>query len=297
MSAKPIIEREWERNYGRYDRSGTFWTEEEYQALVEAARNGESLKSIASTLRRGFGAITSRARKVLPAEMTREASNWWEELCIFLEDEPDHDWRAALRDQDEPVLSYADLREIAALDTEDPENVVRTSELSGTSLPRAQNLLATHGANPDRSGLKVLNLLSTTDHLPTRAHATDAGMDLRYAGSEPVTLTPEQQALLPTGIAVAVPEGYTGMICPRSGLSAKHGITIVNAPGIIDHGYTGEIKVCLGIIGTTNTHTIEPGERIAQLVLTPIITPPVRMVDTLDDSERGDGGFGSTGAH
>lgn len=121
-------------------------------------------------------------------------------------------------------------------------------------------------------------------------------MDLRYAGDTPITLTPAQQTLIPTGVAISVPERHVGLICPRSGMSAKHGVTVVNGPGIIDHGYTGEIKVCLGIIGTDNQHTIQSGERIAQFVLTPITTPDIEIVDTLDESERGEGGFGSTGS-
>lgn len=143
--------------------------------------------------------------------------------------------------------------------------------------------------------LRVRNLLLTDTHLPVRAHATDAGIDLKYAGDTPVTLTPSTREMLATGIAVAIPEGWAGLVVPRSGLAAKHGVTVLNAPGLIDPGYRGEVKVILTLVGTTEPYVIQPLDRIAQLVLTPAPAMPVTVVDTLDASERGAGGFGSTG--
>lgn len=129
-------------------------------------------------------------------------------------------------------------------------------------------------------------------HLPTRAHPTDAGLDLRALHD--VTLYASGRAIVPTGISVAIPAGYVGMVCPRSGL-ATQGVTVNNAPGIVDSGYTGELKVIL-INHSRNPWAAKAGDRIAQLVITPIATPGVVEVDGLDDSERGASGLGSTGA-
>ena len=129
--------------------------------------------------------------------------------------------------------------------------------------------------------------------LPARAYADDAGLDL--AASERVVLEPGKRALVPTGIAVAIPEGYAGFVLPRSGLAARHGITILNTPGLVDAGYRGEVQVALHNTDRSESFVIEPGMRIAQLVVQAI--PPVEpvAVDRLPDSARGAGGFGSSG--
>lgn len=130
--------------------------------------------------------------------------------------------------------------------------------------------------------------------LPRYAHAGDAGLDL-YA-REAVTLKPGERALVATGIALAIPYGYAGFVHPRSGLAARHGVTLVNAPGTIDAGYRGEVKV---IVANTDMHepvTVDRGARIAQLVIQRIETADVVDVDTLPDTARGVGGFGSTGS-
>jgi dUTP pyrophosphatase len=128
--------------------------------------------------------------------------------------------------------------------------------------------------------------------VPARAYAGDAGLDL--AACERVELAPGERALVGTGLAVAIPDGHAGFVQPRSGLAAKHGITIVNTPGLVDSGYRGELKVNLLNTDAREAFTVEPGMRIAQLVVVPI--PPVALVevDELPDSERGARGFGSS---
>lgn len=128
--------------------------------------------------------------------------------------------------------------------------------------------------------------------LPTRAYEGDAGLDL--AACESVTLAPGERATVSTGIAVEIPEGYAGFVQPRSGLAARHGIGIVNAPGLIDSGYRGEIRVVLLNTDPSLPFTVEPGMRIAQLVVAPVAS--VRVVEAADlaSSERGSRGFGSS---
>ena len=129
--------------------------------------------------------------------------------------------------------------------------------------------------------------------LPTRAYPGDAGLDL-YALQDGV-LEPGQRASIRTGIAVEIPDGEAGLVLPRSGLAARHGIALVNAPGLIDAGYRGEIRVLLLNTDRDAAFTIGAGDRIAQLVLVPVQTPAVVEVEELEVSERGAGGFGSTG--
>ena len=133
--------------------------------------------------------------------------------------------------------------------------------------------------------------------LPDYATALAAGMDLRAAvpADDPVTLAPGQRALVPTGLAIALPAGYEAQVRPRSGLALKHGITCLNGPGTIDADYRGEIGVILVNLGEA-PFTIERGMRIAQMVVAPIARVRWQVVETLDDTERGEGGFGSTGA-
>lgn len=298
----PIIDFEWELPEAEelrdaQSRSGAFWAVEEYEVLIDAARARIPLTEIATTLRRSPGGVTSRARRTLPQDWTRGGSSWWEDLCDLLEDDPTYTWQKALRASGEILVDYPAIHQVEELPRADPTSVERVAELTGYAPHESKRLLDRLGHGPTTPGdtLKVRNLAEGAGHLPTRAHPGDAGLDLRYCGSTTVTLTADTTTLLPTGIALSVPQGHVGLICPRSGLAAKHGVTVVNAPGIIDHGYTGEVKVCLGIVGTQNTHTIQPGERIAQLVLAPTSTPEVELVDALDDSERDTGGFGSTG--
>jgi dUTP pyrophosphatase len=129
--------------------------------------------------------------------------------------------------------------------------------------------------------------------LPRRAHAGDAGMDL-YA-TEPVTLAPGARASVGTGIAVAIPEGQGGLVLPRSGLAARSGIALVNAPGLIDAGYRGEIRVLLLNTDRETPCEIAIGDRIAQLVLVRLELPATVEVAELPVSDRGEGGFGSSG--
>jgi dUTP pyrophosphatase len=127
--------------------------------------------------------------------------------------------------------------------------------------------------------------------LPTQAYPGDAGLDL--AARERAVLRPER-ASVGTGLAVAIPEGYAGFVQPRSGLAARHGLTIVNAPGLIDSGYRGEIRVVLLNTDAERTFTVEPGMRIAQLVVQAVPRVELVEVDELPASERGARGFGSS---
>lgn len=130
--------------------------------------------------------------------------------------------------------------------------------------------------------------------VPTQAHAGDAGSDL-YA-VEAATLGPGERAKIPTGVAVAIPDGHAGLVLPRSGLAHKHGITLTNTPGLIDSGYRGELQVLLLNTDRTESFEVKPGERIAQLVVVAYAAPEWAEVDEFDDTDRGDGGFGSSGS-
>lgn len=133
--------------------------------------------------------------------------------------------------------------------------------------------------------------------LPLPAHATadSAGVDLLAALDAPVTLAPGGRAVIPTGIALALPQGYEAQVRPRSGLAAKHGVTVLNAPGTVDADYRGEVGVILVNLGDA-PFAVERGMRIAQLVVAPVTRIVWRETDSLPDSARGAGGFGSTGS-
>lgn len=128
---------------------------------------------------------------------------------------------------------------------------------------------------------------------PVYAHPGDAGADL--TAMEAVTLPPGGRAVVGTGVRVALPDGYALLVAPRSGLAAKHGISVVNAPGIVDAGYRGEIKVIMLNTDTENSYEVSIGDRIAQLVIVPVVQANFIPVTDLEDSARGQGGFGSTG--
>lgn len=129
--------------------------------------------------------------------------------------------------------------------------------------------------------------------VPSYAYPGDAGMDLRAI--EHVTLAPFERALVSTGLAVAIPEGYAGFVQPRSGLAIKQGVTVLNTPGLIDSHYRGELKVALINLDPNNTFEVNPGDRIAQLVIQKVESVAWNVVDSLDETERGEGGFGSSG--
>jgi dUTP pyrophosphatase len=135
--------------------------------------------------------------------------------------------------------------------------------------------------------------LSEKATLPTRAHDNDAGLDL-YA-AEAARIVPGARVTVGTGLAVAVPDGLAGLVLPRSGLALKHGVTLVNSPGLIDPGYRGEVRVVLLNTDQTIAFQVKPGDRIAQLLLVPIATASPMQADALDESTRGAGGFGSSG--
>ncbi len=130
--------------------------------------------------------------------------------------------------------------------------------------------------------------------LPEYATIQSAGMDLKAAIDEPVVLSPLQRAMIPTGLYIALPEGTEAQVRPRSGLAAKHGVTVLNSPGTIDADYRGEIRVILVNL-SDQPFTVSPGERIAQLVIARYERAEWDEVDVLDETVRGEGGFGSTG--
>lgn len=136
-------------------------------------------------------------------------------------------------------------------------------------------------------------VLITGAQIPTFAHPGDAGADI--CASETLTLEPGQRATVGTGLSIALPFGFVAFIVPRSGLAAKHGITIVNSPGTVDAGYRGEIRVTLLNTDTTKAFTVSSGDRIAQMIVMPICRPRFVPVERLPDSQRGENGFGSTG--
>jgi dUTP pyrophosphatase len=129
--------------------------------------------------------------------------------------------------------------------------------------------------------------------LPLRAYPGDAGLDL--VSCERVELGPGERAVVGTGIAVAVPDGHAGLVVPRSGLAARHGIGIANAPGLVDSGYRGEVRVVLVNTDRSAPFTVEPGMRIAQLVVVPVAIADPLDVEALPETERGTAGFGSSG--
>jgi dUTP pyrophosphatase len=135
--------------------------------------------------------------------------------------------------------------------------------------------------------------LSDEATIPSRAHDGDAGLDL-YA-AESTTIAPGQRVSVGTGLAVAIPPGLAGLVVPRSGLALKHGIALVNSPGVIDSGYRGELRVLLLNTDSSEEFSLAPGDRIAQLLLTPFASANPLEAERLDETARGDGGFGSTG--
>jgi len=128
--------------------------------------------------------------------------------------------------------------------------------------------------------------------LPTRAYEGDAGLDL--AACERIELGPGERALVGTGLTIAIPDGHAGFVQPRSGLAARHGIAVLNSPGLVDAGYRGELKVVLLNTDRAEPFVVEPGMRIAQLVVVPVATAALVEVDELPPSERGEKGFGSS---
>lgn len=137
--------------------------------------------------------------------------------------------------------------------------------------------------------------LDPTAPLPTYAREGDAGLDLR-ANAE-ATVGPGERALIPTGLAVAIPPGHAGLVLPRSGLASRRGLTLANAPGLIDPGYRGEVQVAVVNLDPHEKVEIRRGDRIAQLLLVPFVAVEPVAVDELPPTARGEGGFGSSGTH
>jgi dUTP pyrophosphatase len=140
---------------------------------------------------------------------------------------------------------------------------------------------------------EVIEVLIASGQVPEYSHPGDAGADLHAA--EAVELAPGQRATVGTGVSIALPNGYAGFVVPRSGLAAKHGITIVNSPGVVDAGYRGEIRVTLLNTDISEAYSVGVGDRIAQLIVQPVTQARFVQVETLPGSQRGKSGFGSTG--
>jgi dUTP pyrophosphatase len=140
---------------------------------------------------------------------------------------------------------------------------------------------------------EAIEVLISSGQVPEYAHPGDAGADLHAA--EAVTLAPGQRMAVGTGVSIALPDGYVAFVVPRSGLALKHGITIVNTPGTVDAGYRGEIRVILLNTDRSESYSVEIGDRIAQIVVQPVVRARFVEVERLPGSHRADGGFGSTG--
>lgn len=142
----------------------------------------------------------------------------------------------------------------------------------------------------------ILKIMKTNKNatIPNRATTGSAGMDLCACIDEPITIPARGHAVVPTGIAISIPQDFVAMVYARSGLAIKHGIGLLNSVGVIDSDYRGEIRV--GLVNQFDKdYEIQPNERIAQLIIQPIATPEIVECDSLDDTQRGSGGFGSTG--
>lgn len=140
--------------------------------------------------------------------------------------------------------------------------------------------------------VKVIKAEGVT--LPKYETSGSAGMDVRAHISKEIELQPLDRVLIPTGLKMAIPDGYELQVRPRSGLAKKHGLTVLNSPGCVDCDYRGDIGVILVNL-SRESYTVQPGERIAQLILTPVVQAVFQEVDVLDETERGEGGFGHTG--
>ncbi|MGO1390348.1 dUTP diphosphatase [Brachybacterium alimentarium] len=155
-------------------------------------------------------------------------------------------------------------------------------------------LSAAAAGAPDPTAAAPLRIrLAPGGTMPERAHADDAGLDLTSA--EDVEIPAGGRALVDTGMAVALPAGTVGLVCPRSGLAAKHGVTVLNGPGVVDAGYRGHIKVSLHNTDLDAPFALRTGDRIAQLVVVPFLAPVLQQVDDLDTTDRAASGFGSSG--
>jgi dUTP pyrophosphatase len=150
------------------------------------------------------------------------------------------------------------------------------------------------GGEPRPADVPVVRCTGTAHALPEYQSDGAAGADLRARLAEPIVLRPGQRALVPTGLHMEIPPGYEGQVRPRSGLAVKHGVTVLNSPGTIDSDYRGEVKVPVINLGQEE-FTINDGDRIAQIIISPVSRAAFRRVDAVSETGRGGGGFGSTG--
>ena len=187
------------------------------------------------------------------------------------------------------------LREDAAVETEILDEVAETAS-EGDSVGVGRPVAAPSRTLSTLADVEELRFIRLSEKatLPTRGHDSDAGLDL-YA-AEGARISPGGRVSVGTGLAVAIPDGLAGLVLPRSGLALKHGISLVNTPGLIDPGYRGEVRVLLHNTDLTSEFKLAAGDRVAQLILVPIAHASPLESDSLDSSVRGSGGFGSTGA-
>ena len=187
------------------------------------------------------------------------------------------------------------LREDAAVETEIPDEVAEPAS-EGDSVGVGRPVAAPSRTLSTLADVEELRFIRLSEKatLPTRGHDSDAGLDL-YA-AEGARISPGGRVSVGTGLAVAIPDGLAGLVLPRSGLALKHGISLVNTPGLIDPGYRGEVRVLLHNTDRTSEFKLAAGDRVAQLILVPIAHASPLESDSLDSSVRGSGGFGSTGA-
>lgn len=160
-------------------------------------------------------------------------------------------------------------------------------------MPADTSTASAPDATPQETASDLRVRVASEAAMPSRAHADDAGLDL--ASAEELEIPAGGRALVDTGIAIALPAGSVGLVCPRSGLAAKHGITVLNGPGVVDAGYRGRVKVALHNTDLEHPFRLRRGDRIAQLVVVPFLAPTLQQVDQLEDTERSASGFGSSG--
>lgn len=209
-------------------------------------------------------------------------------------------------DREEPAAngSWDPLAALMAAPTGAPSEAASGTEAPEIALKPAHRAESFPGgrvvAAPSRAGSRLRRVedvqfirLSESATLPTRAHDSDAGLDL-YA-AEGARVVPGARVSVGTGLSVAIPEGLAGLVLPRSGLALKHGVTLVNAPGLIDPGYRGEVRIVLLNTDQTSEFKVAAGDRIAQLILVPVALATPLESDSLDATTRGSGGFGSSG--
>jgi dUTP pyrophosphatase len=211
------------------------------------------------------------------------------------ESHADEAWTVATEPDPDSNGSWDPLEALRADADEESESAPDPAR-EAASEPAGRAFAAPSSVRSTLAGVEELSFIRLSEHatLPTRAHDSDAGLDL-YA-AEGARISPGGRVSVGTGLAVAIPEGLAGLVLPRSGLALKHGVTLVNSPGLIDPGYRGEVRVLLHNTDLTSEFRLAAGDRVAQLILVPIAHASPLESDSLDSTVRGSSGFGSTDA-